>query len=245
MEGDRPAEGAPAKQQPENDTVAQRPTDIARGAPTTPPQPDADSANRNPIPGAVPPEADSQARLHPPDRVAAGMRAVAESLKFTVRETGLGRGIGYWLKINQKAGFACQSCAWPSADEDPHVFEFCENGVKALTSEATRKTITPDFFREYSIADLQKRTDYWLELQGRLLHPMVKHRGATHYQPIEWDEVFTLMGREYRVRMLPPFTRAGAQVTRRLSCTSFSLGNLVPIICLIVRICATNRVVRP
>ena len=203
MEGDRPAEGAPAKQQPENDTVAQRPTDIARGAPTTPPQPDADSANRNPIPGAVPPEADSQARLHPPDRVAAGMRAVAESLKFTVRETGLGRGIGYWLKINQKEGFACQSCAWPSADEDPHVFEFCENGVKALTSEATRKTITPDFFREYSIADLQKRSDYWLELQGRLLHPMVKHPGATHYQPIEWDEAFTLLGKELNALFSP------------------------------------------
>src|SRR5436309_853987 len=159
--------------------------------------------DKNSVLGSQPPEKIGAAKLREPDRVAAGMRAVTESLKFTFRESGFTRGIGYWLKINQKDGFACQSCAWPSADEDPHVFEFCENGVKALTSEATRKTITPDFFREYSIADLQKRSDYWLELQGRLLHPMVKHPGATHYEPIEWDEAFALIGRELNVLSSP------------------------------------------
>src|SRR5438477_3383803 len=157
----------------------------------------------NRLQGALPPEEIGAAKLREPDRVAAGMRAVKESLKFTFRESGLTRGLRDWFKINQKDGFVCQSCAWPSPDVDPHVFEFCENGVKALTSEATRKKITPDFFREHSIADLQTRTDHWLELQGRLVHPMVRQAGATHYEPIEWDEAFALMARELNALATP------------------------------------------
>jgi molybdopterin-dependent oxidoreductase alpha subunit len=147
-------------------------------------------------PGAQPPEEKTRAKLREPDRVAAGMHALAESLKFTARETGFIRGIGDWLRVNKKDGFDCQSCAWPSPDEDRNVFEFCENGVKALTSEATKKHIGLEFFRERSIVDLQRESDHWLELQGRLAHPMVKREGGTHYEPIEWADAFTLMARE-------------------------------------------------
>ena len=45
------------------------------------------------------------------------MPALTESLRFTIRETGLTRGIGDWLKVNKKDGFDCQSCAWPSPDD--------------------------------------------------------------------------------------------------------------------------------
>jgi molybdopterin-dependent oxidoreductase alpha subunit len=153
--------------------------------------------------GAQPPEGKSAAKLRAPDRVAAGVHALAESLKFTARETGFVRGIKDWVKINKKDGFDCQSCAWPSPDEDRHLFEFCENGVKALTSEATKKQIGPEFFREHSIVDLRERTDNWLELQGRLVHPMVKREGATHYEPIEWNEAFELLARELNALSSP------------------------------------------
>ena len=179
----------------EDDTIAQRPTHIGAGAPAPPSHPEADRAGDNPTAGAQPPEETKPAKLREPHRVAAGMRALTESLRFTMRETGFTRGIGDWLKVNKKDGFDCQSCAWPSPDDHRHVFEFCENGVKALTSEATTKKITPDFFREHSIADLQKQSDHWLELQGRLVHPMVKRAGATHYEAIEWDEAFALLAR--------------------------------------------------
>src|SRR5437764_4169683 len=154
-------------------------------------------------PGAQPPEEQAQVKLRAPDRVAAGMRALLESLKFTARETGFRRGIKGWLKVNKKDGFDCQSCAWPNPDSDGHLFEFCKNGVKALTSEATRKHIGPEFFREHSIADLQEQTDNWLELQGRLVHPMVKRAGATHYEPIEWHEAFALLARELNALPTP------------------------------------------
>ena len=153
--------------------------------------------------GAQPPEEQAQVKLRAPDRVAAGMRALAESLKFTARETGFARAISDWLKINKKDGFDCQSCAWPNPDRDRHVFEFCENGVKALTSEATKKQIGPEFFRKHSIADLQEQTDHWLELQGRLVHPMVKREGASHYQPIDWNDAFELMARELNALPTP------------------------------------------
>jgi molybdopterin-dependent oxidoreductase alpha subunit len=160
-------------------------------------------ANRNSTPGAEPPEEARQPELHKPHRVAAGMRALTESLRFTMRETGFTRGLTDWLKVNKKNGFDCQSCAWPSPDDDRHIFEFCENGVKALTSEATRKKITPEFFREHSIADLQKQSDNWLELQGRLVHPVVKLAGATHYEAVEWDQAFALMARELNALPTP------------------------------------------
>src|SRR5437588_5458583 len=102
-------------------------------------------AQRSPIPGAQPPEGKWQARLRAPDRVAAGMHALFESLKFTARETGFTRGIRDWIKVNKKDGFDCQSCAWPSPDEDRHLFEFCENGVQELASEATQKRLGPVF----------------------------------------------------------------------------------------------------
>ncbi len=135
-------------------------------------------------------------RQKEPHRVAAGLKAIIESLRFATRETGLLRGLGTWLKVNKKEGFDCQSCAWPSPDHDRNIFEFCENGAKAIASETTRRHIGAEFFREHSLADLRERSDYWLEQQGRLVEPMVKRAGASHYQPIAWDEAFALLGRE-------------------------------------------------
>src|SRR5437762_14666 len=151
------------------------------------------SSQRPPTPGAQPPAGEEGVRLRESHRVAGGIPAVTQSLKVTMRQTGFIRGIGTWLKINKKDGFVCQSCAWPSPDEDRKVFEFCESGAKAMASETTKKQITPDFFRAHSIADLQKRTDFWLEAQGRLVHPMVKRAAGTHYEPIEWDHAFELL----------------------------------------------------
>ncbi len=150
------------------------------------------------IPGAQPPEEPKAADQRHPHQTAAGMPAVWQSLKFMARESGVIRGLSTWAKVNQKDGFDCQSCAWPSPDADRHTFEFCENGAKALASEATRKLITPKFFAEHSIADLAAQSDHWMEKQGRLAHPMVRRPDATHYEPIAWDDAFTLLGEELK-----------------------------------------------
>ncbi len=185
------------------DTVAQQPERINEGALETEPTINADRDNRSPIPGAQTPFETDETKIKKPHKVAAGMPAVIESAKFTLREMGFFRGLGSWLSINKKDGFDCQSCAWPSPDDHRHLFEFCENGVKALASEGTTKHITPEFFREHSIADLQQQPDHWLELQGRLVHPMVRREGATHYEPISWDDAFALMAHELQALPTP------------------------------------------
>ncbi len=116
---------------------------------------------------------------------------------------GVVRGAKALLQVNQKTGFDCQSCAWPSPDNERQVAEFCENGAKAVADEGTTKRVTPDFFRDHSLDDLRKQSDFWLGRQGRLTHPMVKREGATHYEPISWDDAFKLVATELNALPTP------------------------------------------
>jgi molybdopterin-dependent oxidoreductase alpha subunit len=136
-------------------------------------------------------------------KVAAGLPAVYETMRFTLREMGAVRGINQLLHLNQKKGFDCQSCAWPSPDEHRQVAEFCENGAKAVADEATTRRITREFFAQYSVAELAAQSDHWLGHQGRLTEPMVLRLGATHYEPITWDEAFALVAGELHALASP------------------------------------------
>lgn len=127
---------------------------------------------------------------------AAGMPAVVSSLEHILREAGPLRGTSGLLEMNQSDGFDCPSCAWPDPDHERSVAEFCENGAKALASEATRKLADARFFARHSIADLSLQSDLWHDRQGRIAEPMVLREGATHYVPISWDEAFTLIAAE-------------------------------------------------
>lgn len=130
-----------------------------------------------------------------PKHSAAGVTAVAITMKRAVEQMGVRRTAKTLLRLNQTDGFDCQGCAWP--DPDPshrHTAEFCENGAKAVTEEATLRRVERSFFLEHSIDDLREKTDYWLGQQGRITEPMVLRAGSTHYQPIAWDQAFELMG---------------------------------------------------
>jgi molybdopterin-dependent oxidoreductase alpha subunit len=127
---------------------------------------------------------------------AAGIPAIWNTMLYGIGEMGPIRSAEAFLKINQVTGFDCQSCAWPSPDKKRKVFEFCENGAKAVSDESTKKRVGPDFFAQYSIADLAAKSDYWLNQQGRLTTPMVRPAGATHYQPIPWPEAFQMIAAE-------------------------------------------------
>ena len=127
---------------------------------------------------------------------AAGIPAIWNTMLYGIGEMGPIRSSEAFLKINHVTGFDCQSCAWPSPDKKRKIFEFCENGAKAVSDESTKKRITPEFFARHSIADLAAQSDYWLNQQGRLTSPMVRHANATHYQPITWPEAFTMIADE-------------------------------------------------
>ena len=129
-----------------------------------------------------------------PKTSAAGVSAVASSMNHVMRTAGPVRGTKALLELNQKDGFDCPSCAWPDPDDHRATTEFCENGAKAIASEATTRQIDRYFFRKHSIAELLEQSDYWHDQQGRLTEPMVLHQGSTHYEPITWDDAFELLG---------------------------------------------------
>jgi molybdopterin-dependent oxidoreductase alpha subunit len=127
---------------------------------------------------------------------AAGLPAIWNTMVYGIGEAGPIRSTEAFVKINQVTGFDCQSCAWPSPDKKRKIFEFCENGAKAVSDESTKKRIGPEFFAQHSIADLAAKSDYWLNEQGRLTSPMVRHANATHYQPITWPQAFAMIAEE-------------------------------------------------
>jgi molybdopterin-dependent oxidoreductase alpha subunit len=149
------------------------------------------------------PEEFTGGRVRERKDVAGGIPAVWVATKHVAREMGLLRGARTLLRLNQKDGFDCPGCAWPDPDGERSHAEFCENGAKAVAEEATTRRVTPDFFREWSVADLSRKSDYWLGKQGRITHPVVLRRGATHYEQISWDEAFRLIAEELNALASP------------------------------------------
>ncbi|MFD0751820.1 FdhF/YdeP family oxidoreductase [Mucilaginibacter calamicampi] len=120
-----------------------------------------------------------------------GIPALTASIADVLKEGIPLRGTTALFAMNQKGGFDCPSCAWPDPDDDRSPLgEYCENGVKALAEEATTKKVTPAFFAENAVYDLAKLTDFEIGKKGRLTEPMYLPAGATHYQPISWDDAF-------------------------------------------------------
>ncbi|HEX8658928.1 MAG TPA: FdhF/YdeP family oxidoreductase [Hymenobacter sp.] len=142
---------------------------------------------------AQPPEALTGLRLEGREKVAAGVTAVLKSMQFSWSEGGVSRGTKVLLKMNQKDGFDCSSCAWPDPDEHRSVAEFCENGAKASASDADDRAAGPEFFAKHSLAELSRLTDRDQNNTGRLTHPMVKRPGDNHYKPIAWPDAFQLI----------------------------------------------------
>lgn len=143
-------------------------------------------------------EEETDLRIGAPADHAAGLKAVRVSMSRALRQMGPVRTAKNLLTLNQVDGFDCMSCAWPDPQGHRHTAEFCENGAKAVSWEGQRDTVGPEFFAEHPISELDERTDYWLESQGRLTHPMVRRDGADHYEPISWDDAFALVGRHLR-----------------------------------------------
>jgi molybdopterin-dependent oxidoreductase alpha subunit len=154
-------------------------------------------------PSAQPPVELAGTTLRTPGPFAAGLEAVGVTTRLAVAAMGPVRGAKLLLEVNQKNGFDCQSCAWPSPDGDRHTFEFCENGAKAVADEATRRQGGAGVFRAPRVVELAAQSDHWLNAQGRLTEPMVLRAGATHYAPIGWDEAFALIAAELRALPTP------------------------------------------
>ena len=143
--------------------------------------------------------ANDDIEVHGPESVAVGRVAVRLSMTRALKEMGVSRSLRTLPKMNQVDGFDCPSCAWPDpqAGERSHA-EFCENGAKALSWEATRDRVDRAFFSAHSVDELRGESDHELESHGRLTEPMYLARGASHYAPISWDDALALCAKRLR-----------------------------------------------
>lgn len=102
------------------------------------------------------------------------------------------KGVMTLLAQNQPDGFDCPGCAWPDK-EHTSTFEFCENGVKAVAAEATAKRVPPAFFAKHTVTELMGWSDFDLENEGRLTHPMRYNPVTDKYEEVSWDGAFALL----------------------------------------------------
>ncbi len=142
-------------------------------------------------------QGDTDLTIGEPKGWGAGVPGVVRALRVSNDQMGVGRSLALLPVLNKPGGPDCPGCAWPDP-EKPHIAEFCENGAKAVAEEATLRRVTPGFFAAHSVADLAERSDHWLGQQGRLTEPMIRREGATHYEPVSWDEALDLVAAELR-----------------------------------------------
>src|SRR6202045_4749379 len=122
------------------------------------------------------------------------LKAVADALRG---QMAVGKEAHGLLRMNQAHGFDCPGCAWPDPKHTSS-FEFCENGAKAVSWEATAKRTTPEFFTAHTVSELWKWQDFDLENEGRLTHPMAYDPATDRYLPISWEDAMTQIGAALR-----------------------------------------------
>ena len=131
--------------------------------------------------------------LTPPKNSAAGIPAVISTMKYGLRNMGVINSITKLSKVNDFHGFDCPGCAWPDPDSHRSFAEFCENGAKAVSDEATKSRADRNFWSKWSVSELSEKSDHWLNSQGRLTEPMVLNPGSKYYQPVSWNDAFDII----------------------------------------------------
>ncbi|MDO7171213.1 FdhF/YdeP family oxidoreductase [Mariniflexile sp. AS56] len=141
------------------------------------------------------PESFSNLKTKTPPKNSVGIPAIKAAIGHAVKYMNPADALKISLKLNQKGGFDCPGCAWPDPDDERSALgEYCENGMKAMAEEAQNKTIGAEFFAKHSVDELASWSDFEIGKSGRLSEPMFLPEGATHYQPISWDDAFKKVG---------------------------------------------------
>jgi len=140
----------------------------------------------------------SELQLKEPAKYAAGVKAVKVALEHAFKEMGVTKSLKGLANMNQKEGFDCPGCAWPDPEKPSKVAEYCENGAKALAEEATNLKVDADFFSKYSVEEISQWTDYKIGKSGRITEPMVLYPDSIHYQPIKWEDAYTLIAKHLK-----------------------------------------------
>lgn len=117
-------------------------------------------------------------------------------IQYWAEHTLSPEGPKLWQTLLHKS--ACLSCAWGTGgqkggftDETGEKLQRCMKSVEAISAEI-QPGIAPQFFQQYSLAELQQLTSLQADRLGRLSYPMILRSGHSHYERIGWDEVFEI-----------------------------------------------------
>jgi molybdopterin-dependent oxidoreductase alpha subunit len=127
------------------------------------------------------------------DGPAGGWGALRATVKAVREQMEVTEAPQLLLQTNKPNGFDCPGCAWPDK-EHTSTFQFCENGAKAVTWEATKKRVTPEFFAAHTVTSLLEWTDYQLEGEGRLTDPAAYDSTTDTFKPISWAQAYARIG---------------------------------------------------
>lgn len=179
--------------------------------------------------------------VHPYDGPAGGWGALKATAIAVRTQMDAFEAPATLLRTNQPDGFDCPGCAWPDK-EHKSTFQFCENGAKAVTWEATTKRVTPAFLAANTVTSLLAKSDFELEGYGRLTHPLVYDRASDTLRPVAWEEAFARIGEI--LRGLQPdeveFYTSGRASMKRHGCFSFLPASMAPITFPTALTCAMN-----
>ncbi|MBA8865072.1 molybdopterin-dependent oxidoreductase alpha subunit [Pantoea agglomerans] len=135
-------------------------------------------------------------QIKPYRAAAGGWGSLEATTRFVLDSKAALKNMRNLMRMNKARGFDCPGCAW--GDDNKSTFSFCENGAKAVTWEATRRMVDTDFFAKHSVTTLYTQSDYFLEYQGRLTHPLRYNAETDHYEPISWDDAFALIAQHIK-----------------------------------------------
>ena len=154
-------------------------------------------------PDATTPLEERKPKRSSPSTSAAGFPAILSTFRHSVSKMGILGSLSNLSRVNKFDGFDCPGCAWPDPDQKRTFAEFCENGAKAIADEGTKRRADPKFWAKWSVSELSKKPDYWLNKQGRITHPLILRKDSNHYEEISWDEAFKNIAKEFALLNSP------------------------------------------
>jgi anaerobic selenocysteine-containing dehydrogenase len=131
--------------------------------------------------------------IRPYDSPAGGWGALRATAKAVRDQMDVTQAPLLLLRTNKSDGFDCPGCAWPDKDHTS-TFQFCENGAKAVTWEATKRRTPPEFFAAHCVSELLEWSDTQLENEGRLTHPLYYDRATDKYRAVSWEDALARIG---------------------------------------------------
>ena len=135
---------------------------------------------------------------HPGLAIGGGLPVIQQWADYTLTP----QGPKIWETLFQKS--TCLSCAWGAGgqkggftNELGESLQRCAKSVEAIQSEL-QAGVKPHVFDHQTIDQLQQLTSQAADRLGRLTVPLILRAGRSHYELIDWSEVYDLIEAAFR-----------------------------------------------